>query len=214
MNEQIHHCDTPFGAIELREIQANQRRAALLQEPNPQAAIYAAKTLGITRLIEPLSGVALDRLLTDGAIVVPHDLIDLTVGRAATFFVGKGYGFLGQQQVFCPELRQAAQHSLEHSAVRSFARGTLAVLDDLDVAIDRRWNAQIKALRAAPAAYLAKELELCYLPLVTIGQHADLTALIAGILAALPADRSCPCATAMQATRERGLIADDWRSWL
>jgi 5'-methylthioadenosine phosphorylase len=214
VNEQIHDCDTPFGAIELRVIKAHGRQAALLQEPNPHAAIYAAKALGISRLIELLSGVALDRLLSEGALVVPHDLVDLTVGRAATFFVGKGYGFLGQQHVFCPELRAAAQHGLADSPARSFARGTLAVVDSLDTAIDRRWNAQIAALHGAPAAYLAKELELCYLPLITIGPGVDLTPLLDGLLAALPMERSCPCAAAMQPTRERGLIGADWRSWL
>ncbi|HEY0738814.1 MAG TPA: hypothetical protein VGD69_28100 [Herpetosiphonaceae bacterium] len=215
MNVTTQSCATPFGAIELRMIEAGAQRAALLHdETNPHAAIYAAKTLGLSRVIELVSAVALDRLLQTGALVVPHDLVDLTVGRGSTFFVGKGYGFLGQQHVFCPELRRAAQQALEPRPLRSFARGTLAVVDDIQAAIDPRWNAQLMARQGAPAAYLDKELELCYLPLGLLGHHGDLTPLIGELLAKLPLDRSCPCATAMQATRERGLIGDDWRSWL
>lgn len=208
-------CATPFGSIELRVIAADEQRAALLcDEANPHAAIYAVKHLGLSRVIELISAIALDRLLPPGAVVVPQDLVDLTVGRGSTFFVGKGYGFLGQQPVFCPELRRAAQEMLEASPLRSFARGTLAVVDAPQTTIDLRWNAQLMARHGAPAAYLAKELELCYVPLGLLGQHDDLTPLVGELLATLPADRTCPCATAMQMTRERGLIGDDWRSWL
>lgn len=215
MNVITQSCATPFGEIELRVIEVGEQRAALLHdEANPHAAIYAAKALGLSRVIELVSALALDRLLQPGAVVVPHDLVDLTVGRSSTFFIGKGYGFLGQQHVFCPELRRAAQQTLEAGPLRSFARGTLAVVDNLQVEIDRRWNAQLKARQGAPAAYLAKELELCYLLLGLLGQPDDLTPLLGQLIAELPFDRSCPCATAMQATRERGLIGADWQSWL
>lgn len=215
MNVTTQICATPFGTSDLRVLAAGKQRAALLHdEANPHAAIYAAKSLGLSRVIELVSAIALDRLLSPGAVVVPHDLIDLTVGRGSTFFVGKGYGFLGQQQVFCPELRRAAQQTLEASPLRSFARGTLAIVDEPHTMIDPRWNAQLMAQQAAPAAYLAKELELCYLPLGLLGQHDDLTSLVGNLTATLPADRACSCATAMQFTRERGLIGADWRSWL
>lgn len=215
MNVTIQTCETPFGLIELQVVTDGEQRAALLRDETAiQAAIYAAKSLGISRTIELVSAAALDRLLEPGTIVVPHDLVDLTVGRSATFFVGKGYGFLSQQQVFCPQLRRAAQQALEHRPIRSFARGTLAVVDNVDQAIDRRWNAQIMAQHGAPVAYLAKELELCYLPLCVIDYRDDLTPLIGSLLGNLPAARDCPCATAMQPTRERGLIGEDWRNWL
>ncbi|HEX6291041.1 MAG TPA: hypothetical protein VFZ66_17780 [Herpetosiphonaceae bacterium] len=215
MKITTHTCATPFGEIDLRVIEAGSQQAALLRdEPAAHAAIYAAKTLGITRAIELLSAVALDRLLSTAAIVVPHDLVDLTVARVATFFVGKGYGFLGQQHVFCPELRRSALHTLESSGLRSFARGTLAVADHPQAQIDWRWGAQLMAQHGAPAAYLAKELEICYLPLCVIGHREDLTPLLGALIANLPESRACPCASAMQPSRERGLVGDDWRAWM
>jgi 5'-methylthioadenosine phosphorylase len=215
MNTSMQTCATPFGSIDLRVLEGSEQRIALLQdERSPRAALYAAKTLGITRVIELISAVGLDRLIGSPAIVAPHDLVDLTVGRAATFFVGKGYGFLSQQHVFCPELRRAALPALEASGPRAFARGTLAVTEDLAGPIDPRWNAQLMARHGAPTAYLAKELEICYLPLCQVGQPVDRTSLLDRLLTHLPGTRACPCATAMQPTRERGLIGDDWRTWL
>jgi 5'-methylthioadenosine phosphorylase len=216
-----HHttdCETPFGPIALPIVAAHGRRAALLHDQiDPRGAIYAAKSSGLQRVIEVVSAAPLDRLLAEpGApwAVVPHDAVDLTIGRAATFFVDKGYGFLGQQQLFCPELRAAAIAALADRPGRSFTRGVLAVTDQPAMTLDPRWGAQLIARSGVPAAYLAKELELCYTPLCALAPLDDLDALLDALLATLPDQRSCPCATAMQATRERGLVGDDWRGWL
>lgn len=215
MNEAKYVAPTPFGRVRVRVHEAGQQRVAMLHdEIEPRAAIYAAKALGVTRIIEIVQAAALDRLLPANVLVVPHDTIDLTINRAATFFVGKGYGFLGQQHVFCPEIRAAVLAALRDQP-RVFGRGTLAVLDDVEQPIDDRWGAQLKARAGVPAAYLAKELELCYAPLCVIGAELrEQAALIDQVIAALPAERACPCAQAMQTTRERGLIGEDWRAWI
>lgn len=211
-------CDlvqTPYGSYDLRTIKhADQTMALIEDEANPHAALYAAKTRGVTRIVEIVRAVARDRLLPQAAVIVPYDVIDLTVGRQATFFVNKGYGFLSQQQVFCPQLREAAATAQPVEGINLFTRGTLAVLDDPDAAYDPRWQAQIVARHGVPAAYLAKELELCYLPICVVGAAPDVLPLIERLLDRLPANRTCPCATAMQATRERGLVGDDWRTWV
>lgn len=212
-------CETPFGQVALPLIAAHGQQAALLHDQiDPRGALYAARSLDLRRVIEVVSATALDRLLSDpsasGVVCVPHNAVDLTIGRAATFFVNKGYGFLGQQQVFCPELRAAAIAALETRPGRFFARGTLAVTDQPEAALDPRWGAQLNARSGVPAAYLAKELELCYVPLCTLAPPDDLDALLDALLDTLPHQRACPCATAMQPTRERGLVGDDWRSWL
>lgn len=215
MTVSHHDCATPFGPVRLPVLATAQQRAALLHNTrDPRAALYAAKTLGLTRVVEVVTAAALDRLLPARALALPHDLVDLTVARAATFFVDKGYGFLGQQQVFCPDLRQALIDAADPADRPVFARGTLAVIDPPLAALDRRWGAQLIAESGAPAAYLAKELELCYAPLCILGPPPDDQALITRALAQLPAARACPCATAMQLTRARGLIGDDWRTWI
>lgn len=214
--------ETPFGAVELLVVTAHGHQAVLLQDMlDPRGALYAAKSLGVERVVEVVSATALDRLLAEQVAAaetllagLPHDAVDLTVGRAATFFVDKGYGFLGQQQLFCRELRAAALVALASRSAHVFARGTLAVTDQPEPTLDPRWGAQLLARSGVPAAYLAKELELCYVPLCALSPLDDLAALAAALLAALPDQRGCPCATAMQATRERGLVGDDWRTWL
>lgn len=208
-------CETPFGPVALPIVAAHGQRAALLHDQiDPRGPLYAARSLGLERVIEFVGAEALDRLLAEHALGVPDNAVDLTIGRAATFFVGKGYGFLGQQQLFCPELRAAAVAALATNPGRSFARATLAVTDRPEPTLDSRWGAQLTARSGVPAAYLAKELELCYVPLCALRPLTDPDALLADLLAALPPTRACPCASAMQPTRARGLVGDDWRGWL
>jgi len=48
--------------------------------------------------------------------------------------------------------------------------------------------------------------------MVGLAGHLDDT--IAAALARLPAERTCVCATAIQAYRDRGDIGPDWRTWI
>lgn len=215
MSHICETCATPFGTVELLIVEANGQRVALLKdESEPRAALYAAKDHDITRVIEVVAAQPNDRLLVDPAVLVPHDTIDLTVGRSATFFTDKGYGFLSQQQVFCPELRAAAIAALADAPAHSFTRGTLAVMDDSAQPYDPRWSASMRAQSGVPAAYLAKELELCYTVLGIVGKIDNVESLMSRITAHLPLDRACSCGTTMQTIRERGLIGDDWRTWI
>jgi 5'-methylthioadenosine phosphorylase len=226
---------TPFGLIALNLVEhASGRVALLLDEPEPRAALYAAKLAGATRVVEVLTTTAVDRLLRPGDRLVPDDLVDLTSGQLQTFFVNKGYGFMGQRPVFCPELRGALLDGLRALPEgRSFARGVLAVVNapeplyprvapgQLEEA--RAWGAHVLGWHGAPAAYLAKELELCY-AVVCSNMWLDPAGrpvyrprgqeLLEAALSLLPASRACACKDAMQPTRQRGLIGDDWKTWI
>ena len=72
------------------------------------------------------------------------------------------------------------------------------------------------AVTGAPAAYLAKELELCYAVVVIVGAAASEqgNAIIAAMLKHLPPEHACACGQTMAAARERGLVGEDWQTWI
>jgi 5'-methylthioadenosine phosphorylase len=231
----VEQHETPFGPARVQLVEhASGRVALLLDEHEPRAALYAARLAGATRVVEFLTITAVDRLLRPGDRLVPDDLVDLTSGELLTFFVGKGYGFLGQRPVFCPELRGALLGGLRALPEgRSFARGVLAVVNAPEPSYSnvmpgqieeaRAWGANVVGTKGSPAAYLAKELELCY-AVVCSNMWLDLTGrpvyrpagseLLAAVLAQLPPERGCACKDTMQPTRQRGLIGDDWKTWI
>jgi 5'-methylthioadenosine phosphorylase len=101
------------------------------------------------------------------------------------------------------------------------------------------WGADVLGSSGVPGSFLARELEMCYAPLGVVvaasplfpqdiaqprAARFELTALarltaerlpqLAGqVRAHLPQERACVCAQAMQPTRARGIVGDDWRSW-
>jgi 5'-methylthioadenosine phosphorylase len=215
---------TPFGPTSVRTVDFDAQRAVVIRTiwtgrqdgKAIRAMVYGAKLLGVDRIVEIVEARPLDRLLPGAGFAVPHDLVDLTNGQYLTFFQGKGYGFLPQQTPFCPELRAALVPTARTAYPSSAGRGIVAALDgweQIDQA--RSWGAHLAAPGISPTAFLARELELCYVPLCVLGSdHGLIGSVLQQMLEKLGIGRSCPCATAMQATRQRGLIGDDWREWL
>ena len=156
-------------------------------------------------------------IMEPGDIFVPDGLVDLTSGRESTFFAERGYGFIGQDPVWCPDLRAALINAGRSITERTFARGVLAVGEEATEPAEAvGWQAQGLARTGTPATYLAKELELCYAVVGIVGGAASErgNALIAALGKHLPQERTCACATSMQGVRDRGLIGDDWRTWI
>ncbi len=216
--------ETPFGRVTL-DLRRTPRGSTIVltegtagevrDDLQTRAAIYGAKVLRATRIVEVVAARPLDRLLPENGYVVPHDLVDLTRGHYLTFFASKGYGFLPQQTPFCPDMRAALVGAARSIDPASAGRGIVAALDgwdELDEA--RRWGAHLAGRGVSPAAFLARELEICYVPLCVLGSSHAAAAIIDRMLDALPAERNCPCSRAMLQARERGLVGDDWRTWL
>jgi len=90
---------------------------------NYRANIYAAKSLGVTRIVAWTGPGVLSRKIRPGDLVLPDDLLDFTRNRPSTFYEGKGIGFLRQFPVFCEPLRNALRDAADRGeALRSSAK--------------------------------------------------------------------------------------------
>ncbi|NJP04607.1 MAG: MTAP family purine nucleoside phosphorylase [Chloroflexaceae bacterium] len=211
------------------------------QADTAEALIYALRASNLPYLIELVELQAINHLLEPGDLLIAHDLIDLAGPVQRTFFRHKGYGFLPHNPPFCPVLRHycsaAALSVLATMACdvrpRLFRRGTYAAVP-ADVALSEEhrqvlidWGADVVGTGVIPTSGLARELELCYAPLGWVQQAGDessgalgeattnvLRAVIQATALALPVERGCACASAMQGVVERGLVEPDWQTWL
>ena len=218
--------ETPYGAARMLPDRIGAQAGAwVAASASPFAAIYAAKAAGATRVVELVPVVAINRLLEPGDLLLPDDLADRTGYQRYTFFAGKGYGFLSQREPFCPVLRGALLAAARALTPRSFARGVyLAVEGPPPTAAPPAWEADIAGRGVVPTSFLARELEICYAPLCVVAAQDDgrsfeqmrglLDDTLADALPRLPGERTCVCATAMQAYRDRGDIGPDWRTWI
>jgi 5'-methylthioadenosine phosphorylase len=148
---------------------------------NYRANIYAAKALGVQRIVAWTGPGIVSGRYRPGDLVLPDDLLDFTRDRASTFFEGKGIGFIRQSPVFCETLRAAlrAARGKGTGGIRLHAKGTYACTAGprLETPAEIRFlagaGADMVGMTLCPEAFLARELEICYAPIGYLTNYAE-----------------------------------------
>jgi 5'-methylthioadenosine phosphorylase len=204
---------TPFGAVT-----GSGNIFVRTEGTDARALIYAAKAGGARRVIAADVVQSVSPLLEPGDIIIPADVIDQTKLRPFTFFVGKGYGFIKLNPPFCPDLMHALLEAARRQTARSFRGGTYVCADGprtatpAELRMYRQWGADLAGTGLLPEAYLARELELCYGAITSVGE-ADLLPIMQAAVS-VPPQRFCACDQTMKLSKEQGVVGEDWRTWL
>jgi 5'-methylthioadenosine phosphorylase len=151
---------------------------------NYRANIYAAKSLGVTRIVAWTGPGAISRKVRPGDLVLPDDLLDFTRNRPSTFYEGKGIGFLRQYPVFCERLRDALRSVAQRREGGREARslhfgGTYACTEGprletpAEIRFLARAGADLVGMTLCPEVFLARELEICYAPVAYVTNYAE-----------------------------------------
>jgi len=155
---------------------------------NYRANIYAAKSLGVTRIVAWTGPGAISRKYRPGDLVLPDDLLDFTRNRPSTFYEGKGIGFIRQFPVFCETLRSALLRAAkrrnegrgqERGVGKLHFGGTYACTEGprLETPAEIRYlarsGADLVGMTLCPEAFLARELEICYAPVAYVTNYAE-----------------------------------------
>lgn len=163
-----------FGRVSGREILFLARHglnhSLAPHEINYRANIWALREAGAEEIVAVSAAVSLDDTLPAGALVLPHDLIDYTCGRAATFFGRDGREVVRTDftEPYDPRLRQAL---LDHAAERATPLLPQAVYACIqgprsptraEARRLRQDGADIYGMTGMPEAVLAREARLPY----------------------------------------------------
>jgi len=148
---------------------------------NYRANVYAAKRLGVTRIIAWTGPGAVSRRYRPGDLVLPDDLVDFTRSRPSTFYEGKGIGFIRQFPVFCEAIRGALRNASKrrHGAGRLHFGGTYVCTEGprLETPAEIRFfgwaGGDLVGMTLCPEAFLARELEICYAPVAYVTNYAE-----------------------------------------
>lgn len=198
---------------------------------DPRATLWAAKDLGVQRILAWESLIGLDHSLDRGDIVLPTDYIDWTRRQPTTIFETTGAGYIQQTPAFCADISAALAHHLAD------ARPAVYLGDEgprRETAAESRmfqhWGAHVRGLNLIPETYLAKELELCFAAIGVVTwmgadrseaapegevREADrlILAALPAIFADLPIPPTCGCDHLQSGPRQRGILPADWRQW-
>jgi 5'-methylthioadenosine phosphorylase len=192
-----------------------------------KANIYALKSLGVERIISVSAVGSLREEIEPLDIVIPDQLIDVTKGRAGTFFTNGIVGHVSFAEPFCPVLSQLSFEASANVGPRVHRGGTYLVVEGpqfstkAEAQLYRAWGPDVIGMTALPEAKLAREAEICYATLAVVTDYdcwhpghesvttdMILTNLRKGIetvkrtlkllLPSIPKERDCACASALK----------------
>lgn len=190
-----------------------------------RANLWALREVGVTQILAPSAVGSLRAELGAGTLVVPDQLVDRTSGRAQTFY-DDGAVHIAFADPYCPAGRACAVAAARDGGWEVADGGTLVVVEGprFSTRAESQWYAaqgwNVIGMTGHPEAVLARELALCYTTLALVtdfdaGIEAGtgvtqaevfaefarnverLRALVAGVVAALPTERSCGCGSAL-----------------
>ena len=195
-----------------------------------RANVWAMKELGVTRVLGPNACGSLQPTVKPGDFVICDQLVDRTSDRPNTFYDGPETTHISFADPYCPTMRDVAIERGRTLDIPLHDRGTVVVIEGprFSSRAESAWFAsagwEVINMTQYPEAVLARELELCYanislitdydvgvegVPPVTHEEvvrvftenNERLRDLLFAVIPALPAERDCPCATALQGAR-------------
>jgi len=198
---------------------------------NYRANLWAFKELGVTRIIGPCAAGSLQKEVEPGHFVISDQLVDRTWGRKDTFYEGPLTTHVSFADPYCPELRPLALEIARSQGVQAHDGGTVVTVQGprFSTRAESKWYQdagwQVINMTQYPEAYLARELEICYLNVALITDYdvgimgeteavnheevlrvvaennERLRSLIFDLVPVIPEQRSCLCSRALQGAR-------------
>lgn len=197
---------------------------------NYRANIHALHSLGVERILATNAVGAINARLRPGDLVIPHNFIDFTKLRAATYYDTKPVTHIDVSQPYCPEIRKLMIETAPKIDVRTMDSAVLVCTEGpryetaAEIAMFRRLGADIVGMTGFPEVVLARELEMCYAALCYVSNmaagmqekltaielkqiskktHSKMEQLLIETVKALPSRRGarCSCGKALQGAR-------------
>ncbi len=199
----------------------------LPSELNFRANIFAMKKLGVERILSVSAVGSLKEEHKPTDFVIPDQFIDRTFHRESTFFGHGIVGHIAFGDPVCGVVAKAIAAGCESVGVVGKSGGTYVCMEGPQFStraesnLYRSWGADIIGMTNLQEAKLAREAEICYATMamvtdydcwheghdaVTVDQviavlnrnAANASRVVAAAVAAIPAERSCACASALK----------------
>lgn len=135
---------------------------------NYRANLWAMKHLGVSRIIGPCAAGSLNPNMKPGEFVVCDQFVHRTWGRADTFFEGPVTTHVSAADPYCNEMRGLAVRAAKSEGITVHDGGTVVVIQGPRFSTraeskefqQHGWD--VINMTQYPEAYLARELEICY----------------------------------------------------
>lgn len=196
---------------------------------NYRANIWGFKKIGVERILSVNAVGGINRKLRPGDIVIPDQIIDMTHGRASTFYDKDEVVHIDFTKPYCTELRKAILSAGKESNVKCKKSGTYICVNGprleskAEISYFSKIGADIVGMTVMPEASLVRELELCFAGIVVVTNYAaglslkrltttevvekmkvsmkQIRNLLMETLKSIPEKRACDCTVALKEAR-------------
>ena len=165
---------------------------------NYRANAWAMKEVGVERIIGPCAAGSLKKEVEPGTFVVCDQLVDRTWGRSDTFYDGPQTTHVSFADPYCPEVRPLAVEVGRELGIKVHDRGTVVTIQGprFSTRAESKWfqdaGWEVINMTQYPEAYLARELEMCYVNVSLITKSPGLTSSLSDPAAQGPMILSTP----------------------
>jgi len=162
-----------------------------------RANLWALHSLGIRQIIGFNVMGSFQPHIRRGDFVFCDQFIDMTTGRADTFFTGAAGAHVSMAYPYCPQMRAAAIDAVQPLTGRFHPQATVVVIQGprFGTVAENRWFVgmgwDVGNMTQYPEVALARELQLCYMNLSYITDYDVAASDVAGD------DSLPPCSHAM-----------------
>ena len=179
-DEQI---ETRFGTAHVTRAQLDEKPVVFLHrharpaapqfkdvpphQINYRANIAALKRLGATAILASTAVGGLRPSWAPGSLVCLDNLLDMTTGRAKTFFDERAV-HIDATQPYCPALRELLLQKAEDEAIELIDGGVYGCADGprfetaAEIRVYASWGVDVVGMTGAPECILAREAEISY----------------------------------------------------
>ena len=173
-----------FGRIGAREVvflaRHGDRHTIAPHEVNYRANLWALKKAGAREVLSVATVGGITASLGPGTLIVPHQVIDYTWGRASTYFEGKGtpVHHVDFTEPYSRGLRKEILAAARSCRQKVRDKGVYATTQGprLESAAEierlRRDGADLVGMTAMPEAVLAREISLEYAAIAVVANYA------------------------------------------
>lgn len=144
---------------------------------NYRANLWALHSLGVERVLAPCASGSLSADRSPGAMVVCDQYVNLTSGRADTYFDGPEVAHLSAAYPYCEELRPLAVAAARAAGMPTHQGGTVAVVNGPRFGTRaeshwlRRMGCDVVNMTQYPEVTLARELGMCYVGMALVTDY-------------------------------------------
>jgi len=144
---------------------------------NYRANVWALKQLGVKRVIASSAVGSLREDYESGNFVIPDQLIDRTKKRLDTFYEGGQICHISTADPFCQQLRLFFIELAQRLGLNVKTSGTYVCIEGprfstkAESRLFRMWKADIIGMTIYPECVLAREAELCYVPISMVTDY-------------------------------------------